>query len=166
MSIINTLYTFKYSFIILLGFVISFLVKRLYPKKSSVFHSILSFVISVIIVLSFSTANRVFFPLDLYFPEVKIMTTDNLNPKEKELVYNVDIVNRTNRDVDVVLTFTKEDSDLYPYIDIIPETYSTNVITIKAKERKDYVSSFIVDSDDSRLINSYYLKIKVKYDVQ
>lgn len=57
-------------------------------------------------------------------------------------------------------------SDLYPYIDLIPITYTSDKITIEANERKDYVSSFTIDSEDSRLINSYYLKMKVKYSIQ
>lgn len=166
MGISKILYIMRPSLIILLSFVISFIVRRIYPKKSNAFHVILSFIISVVIILAFFKINLILNPLDLYFPEVRIATIDNTNPKVKELTYNVDIINRTNKDLDVILTFTREDSELYPYINLIPETYTSNKITIKANERKDYVSSFTIDSEDSRLINSFYLKMKVKYSLQ
>lgn len=166
MGIGKILYTMRFSLIIILSFVISFIVRRMYPKKSDIFHIILSFIISVVIILAFFKINLFLNPLNLYFPEVRIATIDNTNPKVKELTYNVDIINRTNKDLDVILTFTREDSELYPYINLIPETYTSDKITIKANERKDYVSSFTIDSEDSRLINSFYLKMKVKYSLQ
>lgn len=166
MGISNILYTVRYSIIIMLGFAISFIIKRIFPKKSFVFQAIASFIISVVIITAFFMVSSAIDPLDYYFPQVKISTIDNENPKVKEITYSVDIINRTNKDVDVILSFTKQDSDLYPYIDLIPETYTSEKITIKANERKDYSSSFTIDSEDSRLINSYYLKMKVKYKIQ
>lgn len=160
------LYSMRFTIILILGFVISYVVRRIYPKKSFAFQSIVSFIICVIIITAFFKINSLVDPLDLYYPEVRIATKDNANPKIKELTYNVDIINRTNKDVDVILTFTKEDSDLYPYIDLIPETYTSDKITINANERKDYISTFTINSEDLRLINSYYLKMKVEYSKQ
>lgn len=166
MGISNILYPVRYLIIITLGFAINVILKRVFWKKSALFQTTASFSISIIIITAFFMVSSAIDPLDYYFPQVKISTIDNENPKVKEITYSADIINRTNKDVDVILTFTKQDSDLYPYIDLIPETYTSEKITIKANERKNYSSSFTIDSEDSRLINSFYLQMKVKYKIQ
>lgn len=166
MVIYRMLYIARYSLIILLGSVINLIILKKYPKISFAFRAILSAVISLVILFGMDKFYFVLHPLDMYYPEAKIATVDYDNPKVKEITYNVDIYNRTHKDVDVIITFTREDSDLYPYIDLIPETYTSDKITIKANERYNYNSSFIIDSEDSRLINSYYLKMKAKYQKQ
>lgn len=164
MEIMETLYTFGlYPVIILLSFVISFIIRIIYPTKSDLFRIIISLLISLIFLFGMLKIYLIVYPLDLDSPEVKISTIDYANPKVKELTYNVDIHNRANKDVDIIITFTRIDSDLYPYINLIPETYTSDKITIKANENKEFISSFTIDSEDARLINSYYLKMKVKY---
>ena len=160
------LYIARYSLIILLGSVINLIILKKYPKISFVFRAILTAVISLVILFGVDKFYYVLHPLDMYFPEVKIATVDYDNPKVKEITYSVDIYNRTNKDVDAIITFTREDSDLYPYINLIPETYTPDKVTIKANEKYNYNSSFTIDSEDSRLINSYYLKMNVKYKKQ
>ncbi len=166
MGLSNILYLVRYPIIISLGLAVSFILKRIFPKRSFTFQTIASFIICVIIITAFFIVSAAIDPLDYYFPQVKISTLDNDNPKAKEITYSVDIINRTNKDVDVILTFTRQDSELYPYINLIPESYTSEKVTIKANERKDYSTSFTIDSEDSRLINSYYLKMKVKYKIQ
>ncbi len=164
MEFIEILYKLRfYPLIIFVSIIVPSAIRKIYPEKSYLFYVAISILINLIFIFGIFKFNAIVHPIDLYSPKVQISTIDYTNPKVKELTYNVDIYNRVNRDVDIIITFTKTDSDLYPYINLIPETYTSDKITIKANDNKEYKSSFTIDSEDARLINSYYLKMKVKY---
>jgi len=166
MGIFQILYSFRFLLILLLFKIVSFVLKKIYPIKSLIIRSVITFSIVTIILFAFIKTYITIYPLDVISPAVEINTIDNLNPKIKALTYDVRIHNRTNKDVDVILVFTRVDSDLYPYINLIPKTYTSDKITIKANEGKEFSSTITINSEDTRLINSYYHKIKIKYKQQ
>jgi len=112
---------------------------------------------------TFQSIYRIVYPVDVPTRSVSIKTLDNENPKVKTLMYQARVINRTTKDVDIILFFERIDSDLYPYINLISKTFSSDKITLKAKESKEFVFTITVDSEDTRLITSYYEKFKVKY---
>lgn len=163
MEIGEILYTFRYLLILLLFDIVLFVFEKIYPIKSFILRILISFFIVLIILFASQKAYRIIYPLDVYNPSIEINTIDNSNPKVKTLTYKVSVYNRTNKDVDIILIFTKIDSDLYPYINLIPETYTSDKITLKENEKKEFESTITIDSEDTRLINSYWQKIEVKY---
>jgi len=163
MGIGEILYTFRYLLILLLFNIVLFVFEKIYPVKSFILRILISFFIVLIILFASLKAYRIIYPIDVYYPSIEINTIDNSNPKVKTFTYNVRVYNRTNKDVDIILIFTRIDSDLYPYINLIPKTYTSDKITIKANGKKEFVTTITVNSEDTRLINSHYQKIKVKY---
>jgi hypothetical protein len=163
MSSILISYIFKRLLPVLLVCIVSFVFTKIYPIKSFVLRTFVSFFIVIIILFASQQVYRIIYPLDVYDPSVEINTIDNSNPKDKTLTYKARVYNRTNKDVDIILIFTKIDSDLYPYINLIPETYTSNKITLKENEKKEFETTITIDSEDKRLINSYWQKIEVKY---
>lgn len=142
--------------------IFSFTFDKSYLLKSYILRCFLSLFIVYIFLFTLQSIYRIVYPLDVPSPIVTIKT-DYDNPKVKKLTYEARVINRTNKDVDVILIFTKMNSKLYPYINLIPKTFSSNKITLKSKESKKFVFNITVDSEDTRLITSHYQKIKVKY---
>ncbi|WMJ75870.1 MULTISPECIES: hypothetical protein [unclassified Sedimentibacter] len=108
-------------------------------------------------------------PVILYpsFQEIEINTPDRDNPAVKLLSFQTTVVNRSKKHIDLKLYFYKDKKSQkwYPYYDLIPEVYVTEVYRIEPGQKKEISSETIIESDDERLINSYLLDVKVKYKV-
>lgn len=105
-------------------------------------------------------------PLNVFNPVIKIETVDNTNPIIKKLTFETTVVNNSNKNINFVLEFTRENNDWYPYINLIPEKYITDELSIKANGDEKFNFQIIVNSDDSRLINSFYTYSSVTYYIK
>lgn len=156
-------YFFRVVIFLLMIKIFTFTFDKSYILKSYILRILLSIFIVFIFIYSIQSIYRAVYPLDVPSPSVSIKTIDKENPKTKTLMYNARVINRTTKNLDIILIFNRIDSDLYPYIDLIPKTFTSDKITLKAKESKKFIFTTTVDSEDIRLITSHYEKFKVKY---
>ena len=110
---------------------------------------------------------REYLPLDLDYANIKIETPDSNNPTEKLLTYKIQAENKSKRIIKFKYYIIKDKNaeSWYPYYNIIPENYVSNIEVLNPNEMKEYSIQITVNSDDERLITSNFHDINVQYEV-
>ncbi|MGB4437879.1 MAG: hypothetical protein WBJ13_01365 [Sedimentibacter sp.] len=59
----------------------------------------------------------------------------------------------------------KYDADWFPYYNLLPKVYESEIFHLEPGESKEFKSETTIQSEDERLINTYFNEIRVKSDV-
>lgn len=105
----------------------------------------------------------IFNPLFITVDNIEINTLDYSNPTIKTITYEAEVKNISRKNINFLLVFERADSVLFPYITLIPETYTTDNLHLLPKEFRKFKFTTTINSDDTRLINSLYQNVNVKY---
>lgn len=120
--------------------------------------------ISLILILSI-----IIYPIKTSDAYVFIKTPDNNNPTEKVLIFTARVFNKLKfSTIDFKVSFYKqENQDIKnPYSDLIPEQFQeNNIFSIKPRETKELTFSTKIETDDKRIINSFYNNINPSYEI-
>lgn len=134
-------------------------------KKSKRF---IIYLILIILFIAYKIINvRDYLPLNLDYATIKIETPDANNPTEKLLTYKTQAINKSKETVKLKYYFTKDKDAVswYPYYNIIPDEYVSELVVLNPDEIKEYITQFSVKSNDERLITSLFSEVEVQYKI-
>ncbi|KAF5041614.1 hypothetical protein DSECCO2_521150 [anaerobic digester metagenome] len=112
--------------------------------------------------------NRNILPLNLDpFPTINISTPDANNPTKKVVKFEITVVNKNDKPVNVKFYFTKKEGieSWYPYYKIIPDLHETEVYHLEPGQIEEISSIITVETDDNRLVTSQLTDVKCQYKI-